>query len=613
MEKVLEAGREELRASRAIAVLLGGALLYSGARIVSVHTREAPLFARSATLGLGSERIPAPRGDILDRNGRLLAHSVPVYDLHVDCWARGDMPEALPARILEIVEEEIPLDRKERERVRGMFRLPAKGYRRKWLSRPGQDEPRQLGWRWSRRLVEGLCSRAVLRRLEALGQESFDGCRFLLRLEPSWRRCYSLGRAACHVVGMIAELPSGEEHSSGLEALPVLRRHGGSSRSFRRLAGGRRIAERRAIPEYPRQGRRPWVRTTLDADTQELAHELIRERRHATEADWGLLLLFDLESGEILALAAAPDFDPAHREKGDSFFALTHHSLFVPGSVIKPLLIALALERGVVQPGQQILCGDDYGGTCWRIGRRIVHDDHHIGRVPLERVLICSSNIGAARIGAMGGPELHREMLRLFRLGEAPLLGLPLARRKVKGESRTERVLGELPPAWRFEDPRNYLSWTGPSLSYGYELLVYPLTFARAMAMVVTGRDFELRLLQELRDRDADPVKLPRAGPGRRLFSQRTVTWMRRTLAQVVCDPEGTARHISGEGVDNVIAGKTGTSVLRLKGPEERVNTCCFVGFTPVHAPRYLAMAVLQKKRVRRFYGGKFAAPAVRD
>jgi cell division protein FtsI/penicillin-binding protein 2 len=127
----------------------------------------------------------------------------------------------------------------------------------------------------------------------------------------------------------------------------------------------------------------------------------------------------------------------------------------------------------------------------------------------------------------------------------------------------------------------------------------------------VTGREVRFRLVAAVQEPGQPEVAVPPFA-GRRIVSDATVLWMRQTLARVVTDPPGTAhRHISGPGVDGVIGGKTGTSFVST--PQGRVSTASFVGFAPVHSPRWLAMAVLQKDNVHSYYGGQFAAPIVRD
>jgi cell division protein FtsI/penicillin-binding protein 2 len=228
-------------------------------------------------------------------------------------------------------------------------------------------------------------------------------------------------------------------------------------------------------------------------------------------------------------------------------------------------------------------------------------------------LLIESSNIGAVRVGVRGGEPLHEAMLADFRLGEAPMLGLPLPRYQDERTGAWRRVLGRVPGPDRIRDYRNYVSYTGPSLSFGYEMLVYPLVFARAFASVVTGHRYELRLIRAFHEPGGPRVETPRAGPGLRLFDERVARWMRQTMSEVVTDPKGTARRILSDETRGVIGGKTGTAFDHNQNTGERIYWASFVGFAPIDRPRYLAMGVLENRKVRSFYGGEFVAPAVSD
>jgi cell division protein FtsI (penicillin-binding protein 3) len=347
------------------------------------------------------------------------------------------------------------------------------------------------------------------------------------------------------------------------------------------------------------------VTTTLDSALQELAFEKIRSAVEEAGAAWGMCLCADLATGDILCLAGVPAFDPESIET-DAMLPVTHWARIEPGSVMKPLLMALALERGLIRPGTVIACRGEPGSKQWRVGPgRTITDDHYVGDVVVEDLLVQSSNIGAVRVGQLGGPDFHRELLALFELGRPPLLGLPLPSTQT-GEPRG----GDLPAADQFKS--TYAVHTGPSLSFGYQLEIYPLTFAEAFATCVTGRQMRFRLIDRVVPADGQPIRLP-GGPGRRLLSDSTVRWIRQTLARVVTDPHGTAHRIAGRGVDGIIGGKTGTSVNGRMGNMSKKSTASFCGFAPVAAPRFLAFAVVQKQHTKKFYGGQFAAPVVRD
>lgn len=550
-------------------------------------------------------RHDAPRGVLVDRAGRVLASSSLAYDIEIECYGNADLPRELAARIVASLELGQHVSTAQREEVRIALELPSEERRRDLWQRADQRGTPRGPWQfyWKRVFARDVGSTEVLRALEALGRERFDACRFRFRFESVWNRVYPLGRAAAHVVGTIVGEADGASRAIGLEALDEL--DAGKPRLVResRNARGKTYLRDLEVTPFADEFEVGRVVTTLDGRVQEVAFEAIERAVRAAEAEWGLLFLIDLHSGDVLALAGAPTFDPEFRVEGDSDWPMTHWARVEPGSVIKPLILGLAMERGLVQPGQGFVCGDD-GERTWRMqprharGRRVITDDHYVGECRLEDILIQSSNIGAVKVGMLGGAAFHREMLELFRLAEAPDLGLPLPRAK-NGEARRGRV----PTARNFEYLPDYELYTGPSLSFGYQLEIYPLSFARAFASLITGHDFHLRLIVDAKSQGE------KAGRGRRLFSDRTVEWVRETLVRVVTDPRGTARDLSDAETDSWLAGKTGTTVNRIT----QTSNASFIGFAPASDPRWLSMALLMKRKVRSFYGGKYAAPAVKE
>lgn len=598
------------RVVRAIRIGLACVLAFAGLRLLIVHSDPERKPSREGGFGHRGRRIDGPRGSILARDGQPLARSVLAWDVLVECYANGDFPPRLARDAIAALEKDRPLGQDDRKRIVGLFRLPEPG-RRKDLARAHPERHRPWRFYWRRYLAKGVHARVALEALRALGRARIPGFFYRLQFQQTWKRVYPLGRSASHVVGCVAATGDGGVVCTGLEAMPILATGPSRRYALRRSARGVAYADGgRSLPvvEDVEMAR---VRTTLDADLTQHAFRRLDEAVVDAGARWGMMVLVELGTGDILALVGSPSFEPEYRRRGEQYWPMTHQARFEPGSVIKPLIVALALDRGIVGPRETIRCEGDTGGRVWRIRRgrstRTIVDDHYVGNVSLAQLMIQSSNIGAVRIGRRGGPAFHRELLQLYRLQEAPRLGLPLPRR------RSGRILGgTVPGEERLANRRQYDLYTGPSLSFGYELNIYPLTFAAAFCTVVSGREFKLRLVRELEEAGGPRRAVPVAGPGPRVFSERTVRWMRRTMSGVVAHARGTAHaYIAGPGVDGVIAGKTGTAVRVVGG--RRVSNASFCGFAPASDPRYLALAVLQKNDAHGFYGGKFAAPAVKD
>ncbi|MCB9882746.1 MAG: hypothetical protein H6832_11520 [Planctomycetes bacterium] len=552
--------------------------------------------------GQRTVRQNAPRGTIVDRHGAVLARSVLAYDVEVECYGNTDLPLELANRILACLEMDRHVSASERDGVLEALRLPGDDFRRDLWQRADVRRETRGPWQyyWKREVASDVGDTAALRAFEELGRARYDGCRFRFRFVSRWNRVYPLGRAAAHVVGALVGESDGDDRAIGLEALPALVPGKATTvRELRNARGKRYLRDLEPAP-FADDFAPERIVTTLDSRYQEVAFDAIGRAVADAEAEWGMILLVDLQSGDVLALAGSPTFDPEFRISGDRDWPMTHWARVEPGSVIKPLVLGLALERGIVSPGQPFVCGED-GGKTWRIvpkharRSRIIKDDHAVGACLLEDILIQSSNIGAVKVGMLGGAPFHRELLELFRLGEAPELGLPLPQ-LADGRPRP----GIVPTSRNFENKADYEVYTGPSLSFGYQLEIYPISFARAFASLVTGHDFRMRLIAGAGER---------AGPGERILSERTVSWIRSTLVHVVTDPRGTARELSSPDMNGWLAGKTGTTI----NERRQVSNASFVGFAPADEPRWLSMAVLMKRNVRKFYGGTYAAPAVRD
>ena len=641
-------------------------LLLASARLVQIHLRNG-VEAEEARLGISEMGIELPRARLLDRNGKALAESLFVYDVQLECWANRGFPREVAEALVAIVEKHRALSDKERAQILGRFELPAHA---KDLWETPQGDAKSKGrhrYYWIRPLFKQLQDPALIEELREFRKESTISIveaawdrdldkeekricrrdwRFDLEFVPRWNRYYPLGAAASSITGILSKAKKvvvieGKERieevevNYGLEKQPLLSSQGERHIGLRRGLVGRSGRKRALVfapgnesLELPGEiGVRSLV-TTIDGEIQEFAYEALGRAadavvKHYSDPsraktvakpgiDWAVGVVLDLQSGDLLAATGLPSYDPNRFQPGDNLMASTHQRLFAPGSIIKPLLVGLTMDRGLVRPGQTIACQGTNGGRVWRHGPRRITDDHPVGIVPLEILLAESSNIGAVRVGILGGPEVHSDLLALLDHGRAPRIGLPLQRYMDKNR-RGRVVEGSVPSEKQLRD-RQYPYYTGPSISFGYQMNLYPLGFAQAFASLVTGREFKLRLLDRLITADGDVRYFPQAGPGKRIFKESTVRWTRETLKMVITHERGTARRIAGPGVSGILAGKTGTSVTPPGASlEKRENTASFIGFWPADDPKYLAMVTIRRTGGKAFYGGLFAAPPVRD
>lgn len=564
--------------------------------------REMAGRARSLVTGL--ERLPAPRGRSLARDGSLLALDRPVYDLHV--YVPAPLPARLggPAGLARELEDALQPDRRLAPSERALLLERLEAAHALAVERRAGAEVRARDLT----LARGLSSAEALARL----RDPKFRKRWLplnMTLEPLFERAYPLGSGGGPAVGGIFPTARGMHHL-GLERLfqdgmplqpgaPVPRLLGKAGIFGRYLLGPP------IQPEPPGA-----VRTTLDPVLQVRLTRILAEEAARVKPEWAAALLMDPRTGELLALASWPTFDPNRgRDLEVSPVAGRRNhcieSRFEPGSTMKPLIVAAALEERVVRPDELIDCGWNgpdglYLRPPGRGKARRVQDDHRMvpAVVPLPRVLIESSNIGAVKIGLRLGAQKYVSWLRRFGLDRPAGLGLA----------------GEVDPYFEQAEKmlRNEASFqrgTGPSLSQGYAITFNLVRLAAAYCPLANGGLLvQPRLIQAL-DLPGKGTALFESGPGERILAPETAETLRSFLAQVVSDEHGTAYRMAGAEGRGVIAGKTGTARVTNKNN----YWAFFVGFAPACSPRYLAAAVFYKEDTYRFYGAANAGPTVRD
>jgi cell division protein FtsI (penicillin-binding protein 3) len=353
------------------------------------------------------------------------------------------------------------------------------------------------------------------------------------------------------------------------------------------------------------------LETTLDLELQRAADEELRkaaafvEEHYGSPPEWGALCLADME-GEVLAMVS---YRGGKRANEAAFAPL--QSLFEPGSVVKPLVFSIALERGVLDwEGPDFDC-TPVSGKAWRVphSTRWIRDEHPSTRLRPRDILVVSSNIGAVQVGLLLGREGLAQYLESYRFGQATSLGLPGEAAGWLAPDRHEGGVMRMPQS-------EFWGYTAPSLSIGYEYNVTPVQLLRAYLTLLNGRPRDLQLYRRYAvGGEVTEVPLPVDGP--RFLSEQTVARLRDAMRGVVSDENdhATGRILYRELLDRgapPLAGKTGTSEIggTRDGATVTVRTASFVGFAPVDRPRYVAVCVLQKPGAARFWGGSYAAPA---
>ncbi len=476
------------------------------------------------------------RGTIFDRNGVVLASSVPARAI----WANPEDFEA---------------DAKQRAQLARLLELSPEELRRRIA-----NEDRSFVY--LRRQLDP----EIAQRVEALHIVG-------LHTAKEFRRQYPEGSVTSHLLGYTGFTKVGEHGLEGVE------------REFETMLGGqpglRHLIEDRlghTIEDdwlhEPVQGQD--IALAIDDRIQYIAHTAVKQAAEANAAHAAAAVVLDARTGELLALANWPDFDPAHRKQFDPNQvrdrAVT--DTFEPGSTLKPFSIATAIESGLVRPDTVI----DTSPGRLTITDRTITDDHPRGALTVEQVVAKSSNVGTAKIALQMPGQALWETLTAVGFGQVPQVALSGA------------VPGHLRPAstWRPVEQA--------TIAYGYGISVSLLQLAHAY--LVFARDGDIVPVSVLRNDSAvTPV---------RVISAETASKMRHMLELATSD-EGTAPLARIPGYR--VAGKTGTARKLHDKRYTDAYVSSFVGFAPVSNPRIVVAVMIDDPRAGRYYGGDVAAP----
>ncbi len=325
---------------------------------------------------------------------------------------------------------------------------------------------------------------------------------------------------------------------------------------------------------------------TIDSRIQQIAETALQHQIEAMQAQSGVVVVMDPRNGDLLAMAQTPIVDPNHvvSPKDHESKILTH--VYEPGSIIKPLLVAGALDSGKVRTDTMF---SGFGGS-WRINsHKTVHDSHYVKEMNTLEVLKFSSNIGAAQIGQRMGKELYHSYLRAFGLGESTGL-------------KSNESSGKLDP------PRKWGQTHLATISYGYGLSVTAVQMARAYSAIANGGLLmQPRLVSRITDARGQTVKRFPERVLRRVISEKTAREVTKGLVMVTSDG-GTGKRGRVHGY--TVAGKTGTAdLIDATGRYMKNRTrASFVGFAPAEDPRIVIVVTIEDPVVARS-GGSVSAP----
>ena len=519
------------------AIALGFVALAVRAAYIQVYAND--FFLRQGEVRFARTlELPANRGRILDRNGGILASSVPAPSI----WA---------------IPEDIDRDPAQLRKLAALLEMPLAE-----LGRRLENEDKTFVW-LKRQVEESVAQQIMALQLKGVYQRK------------EYKRQYPEGEAAAHVVGFTNVEDIGQE---GIELAfnKELSGRNGSRHVLKDRLG--RVVEDVGEQIAPVDG--PDLQLSVDSKVQFFAYQKLRDAVLFNKARAGSVVVLDVITGEVLALANYPSYAPGKRQNlsGEQLRNRALTDTFEPGSVMKPFTIGLGLETGRVTPQTLI----DTGNGKLTITGSTISDSHPNGVLTVEGVIQKSSNIGTTKIAMQMQSREMWEMFSSAGFGQKPQISFPGA------------VSGKLRP---------YKTWRPieqATMSYGYGLSASLFQMARSYT-VFTNDGLIIPVTMQ---KSAEPAL------GVPVLSARTAGQVRKML-QMAAGPGGTGQRAQTIGYS--VGGKSGTAYKQIgKGygsAGNRKYRGWFVGLAPVEKPRVIVAVMIDEPSAGQYYGGAVAAP----
>jgi len=480
--------------------------------------------------------LPANRGRILDRHGNILASSVPVPSI----WANPEDIERDPAKLKALA------------KLLGMTSAE--------LDKKLKDEDKVFVW-LKRQVDESVAKDIAALKIKGV----YD--------RKEYKRIYPEGESVAHVVGFTNVENLGQE---GVE-LTFNKDLGGKAGS-RRVIKDRlgRVVEDIGEMVPPVDGRD--LQLSIDSKVQYFAYERIKESVLSNKAAAGSVVVLDIKTGEVLALVNYPSYSPGKRGNlsGAQLRNRALTDTFEPGSTMKPLVVGLALEKGIVKPETLIQTAPGK----MQMGTATITDAHPHGVLSVNEIIQKSSNVGTVKIAMQMQPHDMWEMFTQVGFGQKPQVPFPGV---VAGKVRPYKTWGQIGQA---------------TMSYGYGLSTS--LFQLAQAYTVFAHDGEMVPMSLVKTNQAQVS-------GARVFSSQNAAAVRNMLHMVTIQG-GTAPKSQTMGYS--VGGKTGTAhKVEGKGYASKKYRGFFVGIAPIDNPRIVVAVMVDEPTGGAYFGGDVAAP----
>ena len=417
---------------------------------------------------------------------------------------------------------------------------------------------------------------------------------FGVGVQSDRQRYYPMGRLAGHVVGFTSVDNRG---LSGIELEYDDKLRGSAGQNIYLFDAFRRPVQPRQQKSVLSNG--VGIILTLDGTIQQFARAELLEQYESYEAESAVAIVAEPKTGAILAMVSLPDFDPGDIGSSDpnTFRNRVVTDQFEPGSMIKPIIAAIAIDSGAIRKDERIFCenGDYYGKGFGRVNE---YRNHRFGNLSVREVLIKSSNIGMAKIGQKMGRKKLYNGLKLFGFAKTTGVELP-------GE-----VVGLLRPTNK---------WTGYSVTripYGYELNVTAMQMLRAFCILASGgRAVQPFLVKAVVDSKGEIIKLRHSSPDvGYIIKPEVAKWIvNDCLVGVVNERENGGTGWRAKLDKWEVFGKTGTANIAKvgeKGYEDNSNLASFIAGAPAEDPAVIVLVSIRRPNGRLGKGDSGGAVA---
>ncbi len=479
--------------------------------------------------------LPANRGRILDRNGLILASSVPAPSI----WAIPEDVDATKAQLSQLAK---------------LLEMPLADLQKKLA-----DEDKTFVW------IKRQVDEPVAQQIQAMGITG-------IYQRKEYKRKYPEGEASAHVVGFTNVEENGQE---GIELAfnKDLAGRAGSRRVIKDRLG--RVVEGVGEQVPPVEGKD--IQLSIDSKVQFFAYQKLRDAVTARKAKAGSVVVLDAVTGEVLALANYPSYVPDRRQNltGEQLRNRAITDTFEPGSTMKPITVAMALEAGRVKPQTVI----ETAPGRFNIGGFTISDTHNYGTLTVEGVIQKSSNVGALKIAQKMTPHEMWDTYMALGYGQKPQIQFPGA------------VTGRVRP-WKSWRPVEQAT-----MAYGYGLSASLFQMAHSYtAFAHDGQIIPVTMLKS-----SEPAV------GVQVFSPENAHAVRRML-QMAAAPGGTGPLAQTVGYS--VGGKSGTAHKQVgKGYASNKYRAWFTGMAPIEAPRIVVGVMIDEPGDGNYFGGVAAAP----